>query len=78
MIPLSSARCRGADARLDNLADDLRSELKSAMGDLGATNLQKRARLLVHKMATPMQAIHPRYARATPARSVEIRPGASS
>ena len=48
------------------------------MGDLGATNLQKRARLLVDKMATAMQAIHPGYPRDTPAGSVEIRPGASS
>ena len=70
-------RTKKVNEMLKTKLTEIRSELESAMGDLGATNLQKRARLLVDKMATAMQAIHARYARDTRARSVEIRPGAS-
>ena len=48
--------CRGADARLDSLTDELVSTLSTPMDDEAARHLESRARLLVDRMAIALQA----------------------
>ena len=48
--------CRGADARLDALADDLAAELSGAEAAAASGQLEPRARLLCDKMALALQA----------------------